>query len=1348
MIYDPDKARKILGAPEFSLAQRWGGDLAQAVDWDNELLREPRVCVPIDVQALVVLGDDPDSAGVRLDGPLTPGRAVPADAESDVKRTALTGSDPFDEPAPRETGIHLHWAMPDALMKGRASDGAPAARDLGMAPLPDRWVITRILVPATGTKAVTQSWAVDALTGAVWPLGESGAPAPADTESVAAGTLNGTSGGTLTWTAAYDAARGRFTFHDSQDDLARDATLGGTVAGGPVGGRATYLVVGWWADADLDPLDGIHGTAARGRRLTALKWKLVEQAAPNHSAVPTGAASTSTGTPSSGASVVSDSASAFRYKGVSVSPSLLAGLGIADAQHIRPANPPRPEASTLLHGAVIGVPALVEGARERVAPAEQRPSAERVSIALGSSLSDALGALAVRSLAPAAVGEERELFEELVEAFIRGRLTDLDDPAGAAEIDEGLHSGGFETVASPFPGVTDRLVDGAVPLNDQGRRIGTVRSGVFAGIKKADSYKITADQSSLYFVGGYKKGSPIGVGDAAQTATVAGAYKSSPYSVHADVAHAALPIAAAQSAAFQQAAGAEHQAGSAARKAAAAPRVRTEVRPEPPFFQASDPYLLVRGAGRFPRHGGDGAWLDDGRLKVRSPSLISDHYKDVLAGSEVLAPLASGAIPAETTALAREALLLSDFASGWLAQRAAEKTAPKGRRGPDAKVVRAYERRFEAELLLRYDESGAYTGDAVSVSAKLDTADPRVREQVTQGLLYQSVLGGTSPSPVGITAWAQPWCPLWLEYRVDVEGRPGFAGWDLGSHDFTAVEGPSGDVVRTAVARVPLTTGVAHALGDSIGQYLKEERTRDADKKALTDDELVGALGLLRNLGASADLLGASLDGVRRRMLGLLERAFQATDADGEVLLESAEDPVLLLGGAVRVTGLRVVDTYGRVLDLDPQSAIVPARLEAGAGASASSGAGAMLRAPRFTPPTRVRVRFVGAESTGVDGARDARIDESDASAQVSPVCGFLLPDHVDESIEVFGPDATALGELLVTGQIGSSGGGVIWEPAPGRPVPADAAPSVGLLADEHVLGRFATGIVVADAAARGSERATPDAESALAALLRSIDTTLWTVDGNAGAGSAQLASIVGAPLAVVRAVVSVDLLDDTSSLALSEDEASARRAAYADLSQDGVPVRLGALSRPDDGLVAWFVDDDYSRVHLVDKAILNAASPAGHGKGFLQGWGVVVDPTGVEPITHEYVSSETELIVHPGVPRMLTLLMTPGAAVHFTSGIVPQGRVQLQRGWFTPALDELVPAVRVGPVLIDPGDVRLPLVAALGENQSLTVREGPTAWRDDAILAATQSAVLPDRATVLREGWIRVSPGAESDRR
>jgi hypothetical protein len=75
--------------------------------------------------------------------------------------------------------------------------------------------------------------------------------------------------------------------------------------------------------------------------------------------------------------------------------------------------------------------------------------------------------------------------------------------------------------------------------------------------------------------------------------------------------------------------------------------------------------------------------------------------------------------------------------------------------------------------------------------------------------------------------------------------------------------------------------------------------------------------------------------------------------------------------------------------------------------------------------------------------------------------------------------------------------------------------------------------------------------------------------------------------------------------------------------------------------------------------------------------------------------------------------------------------------------LDKLSPSIRVGPMLFDstPEGVRMPKIAALGPRQRFTHKPDPLGWRDDPILAATQTAYLPDQPAGVREGWIRVSP-------
>jgi hypothetical protein len=87
---------------------------------------------------------------------------------------------------------------------------------------------------------------------------------------------------------------------------------------------------------------------------------------------------------------------------------------------------------------------------------------------------------------------------------------------------------------------------------------------------------------------------------------------------------------------------------------------------------------------------------------------------------------------------------------------------------------------------------------------------------------------------------------------------------------------------------------------------------------------------------------------------------------------------------------------------------------------------------------------------------------------------------------------------------------------------------------------------------------------------------------------------------------------------------------------------------------------------------------------------------------------------------------------------------VDLAREWVAPGLARVSPSVRTGPLLIDPDQVRLPKPSVLGQKQVFTRRTTPASWRDDPILAATQTALLPDGPSSVQDGYIRVLPGTE----
>jgi hypothetical protein len=266
-------------------------------------------------------------------------------------------------------------------------------------------------------------------------------------------------------------------------------------------------------------------------------------------------------------------------------------------------------------------------------------------------------------------------------------------------------------------------------------------------------------------------------------------------------------------------------------------------------------------------------------------------------------------------------------------------------------------------------------------------------------------------------------------------------------------------------------------------------------------------------------------------------------------------------------------------------------------------------------------------------------------------VAGFLLPDHIDEAVEVFDVAGGPLGHLVHE----SFGGGVVWEPAAGRPLPADARPLEGLAPPQRIVGHLAAGLVAEDA--RQGLPARPEGESALSALLRAIDTTLWSVDAYAGLGTEHVVGLVGRPIPVVRARLSLEVRKDLDDLDLSDPQ-----------------------------------HEDELRVHLVQTLTL-------------------------------------------------TLLMHPAGRVHLTSGVLPRKSLRLQRDWVAPGLAVMAPSARVGPVLMDPAKFALPLISVFPKEQLFTRRDSPLTWKDDPILAATQTALLPDLPHEIQEGYIRIAP-------
>jgi hypothetical protein len=1274
--FDPDQIRAAALTPRWAALSQLGGIAADLNNFDTFLVREPRLLVPVDVQALVVRAGGNDSEPmVRL--PWRDGKTEPPPLDVN------------DAGTPRPPGVHLLWSPPAALSRGSFVHDPDAPGDalrqrLSLPVFPDRWVVIRLAVPLGSPTPLTTGWVVESDTGNVTPLSDWPAGTPTSVaEAVPADQLTAQVGG-ASWAQSYDAALGRFSFYDDLADLAGTKVEGDALS---------YLVAAWWSISGNDPLDGVGTDVGYRSRLKDLRWNDPDHPSTNADqraasdrryriADTFGLPATQrytqplaydAGRAAAAAAVLSGSVSPVAQ---TLSPTVSGFLHDVVAAA---ALPPAPTRTTLLHGRIHGVP--LNGAPTP----DSRPPSEDLRVVLGGSTPDLAATL---SASGTGIGDAdqaaRRDAERLLAAFASGELIRIGNSDIWSDVAEYEHAHGFVSQPGGVEGV-DRFVDKPAPSADPGARF--------------------------------------------RRTTIPGTVSKRPVALKSTVLWSAIerPQLKAGDVFVPQAI--ERFDGLLNAIPPAAPAVVREVpRPAPAYHQPAAPMVGVAGGGRVlsavEREEANGV------LVCRLSDQISRGHSGILAGAELLTSLGTAAIPDEILALARESLAEDPFLSNWRTNRAkaggADSSQASIRYLAESAIAHAYYSADDSRL-------SALTGAAVTSSS--------TRQKATEGLLRASLSDGVWAHPEGVTIWGQPWRPLFCDWEVTLGLVPP-TGWELIGTD---LEPPTDELLTasetlTFQGRSPLAAGAAGTIAAGLDRWLTEERQRDIGGHGLADPSTENALAGLRDSLRQLDLMSLALDGIREQLLGLsYDRGLlhkdsdQAEDGTRQAVVSAL--PRLLAEGLITMTSARLVDAFGRCVPLPLDRVLVPERLRYG-------GDGVMLYRPRLSPPSRWRFDLVDATSASADAAL-ARVDQADLTAQVNPVAGFLLPDHLDESLEVFATDGRPLGELLHD----PFSDAVSWQISPGR---TDVAPAAGPTDDpditHHRVGWIAAGLVAADAKARQGTPNRSGAESSLSALLRAIDTTLWTVDPLGSLGTEHIAGVVGRPIAVVTARLALDVQRDVDDRKYTDDSLrTGRQAAYDALAQESFEVRLGEVTRSDDGLLGYFVDDDFSVFHLVDRVIADEALPSGRGRGVLDADST--DPLAPVPIDPAlpYIDAKGTIRIRPGQTVRLTLLMHPGGKAHLSTGILPRTSQALARDWVQPGLATIAPSLRSGPLLIDADKVRLPKVASFPAEQLFTHRDTPSTWRDDPILSASQSALLPGTQPEVQEGWIRIAPDPDT---
>lgn len=426
-----------------------------------------------------------------------------------------------------------------------------------------------------------------------------------------------------------------------------------------------------------------------------------------------------------------------------------------------------------------------------------------------------------------------------------------------------------------------------------------------------------------------------------------------------------------------------------------------------------------------------------------------------------------------------------------------------------------------------------------------------------------------------------------------------------------------------------------------------------------------------------------------------------------------------LRSGTLQLDALRILDTFGRGFDLD----VSDYEQVCSATRVGADGGGAPWLPPRSIAPLRAHFSWLDANQAN---------SAANSASDTSPVCGWLLPNVLDQALDVYDAAGLPLGSLDEAGH---------WRPAPGSNHPC-APPDIP---NQH-LRRVVLYLL---AQARDGEYHQT--------FLRAILAALEAIDPDSAAAHPSLALLMGRPLAVVRATAGFELRgeppEDHSWDTLRDRVAGHPGDRTRGFPRVALPFRIGEHHQRNDGVAGYWVEpaaagaaeattsreppslpDDRATFDGPFRVLASSAELPVDPR--IVGCDPREVPHGEEPPAHVLARAPAE------APLVLTLLLDPRGTAHLTSGLVPVKEIRLAEQQYVEALRQISVTFLTAPLLHVGDRTEIPLPGEPGYAWSY-LEYTPQGWQEtDAsrIVPPELSATFRGPAR-LREGWLRLRP-------
>ncbi|MEM9273006.1 MAG: hypothetical protein AAGA80_08600 [Cyanobacteria bacterium P01_F01_bin.143] len=426
----------------------------------------------------------------------------------------------------------------------------------------------------------------------------------------------------------------------------------------------------------------------------------------------------------------------------------------------------------------------------------------------------------------------------------------------------------------------------------------------------------------------------------------------------------------------------------------------------------------------------------------------------------------------------------------------------------------------------------------------------------------------------------------------------------------------------------------------------------------------------------------------------IVEEILAAIGDSGVGLAPYPNDFNPLRAGTMQIISLRLIDSFGQVLDLRDLNSLTSHNILTSELLRSPVSSHPIYLPPRLAQPARLNFQWLSAQ----DGKQ-----EVSAHPAMTPVCGWIMPNNLDNNLMVYDADGNGLGLINSESQ---------WQIMPG---------SAQGVAIEDIRNVYLQRVV---------QFCIGQKNNFMNAFITALDNSLEAIDPESFASHEALALLIGRPLAVVRASIDLEVMGLPAS---AQNEQGLAKALEIGSHGDGgfsdvtFPIRIGEYLQFNDGLVGYWPEDLTGS--MSSKEFFAPQS---------------------KRVNHDNIRTHIDGDVHiqqsiNGKPQTMTMLLDPRGVVHATSGILPTQELFIHTDHYAKALKNIQAVFSTSPLLMEQGKVEIPLPKEAGYTwswmQKVSQEDGQDTWTETSDIKHVQlNASFADKQT-LQGGWLKLKP-------